>query len=314
MVYLIYGQDRFILERTVTKEVKTILGTQDALNFVKFDGRDHSFTDIMTEVDYLPLGVTNKVVLADFIDYFDKKTSLTKNEEKEFISFIKDQRKDVILLLIVRDVVNRKHPLISIIEQFGRIIEIKPVTNEEWPTIIKTMFNRASKSIDEDAIKLLIEYTQGNTLTVYNEVEKLMLYKNQITRDDVFTLVARPFEESVFELTNALIGNDKSLALKIYRDFQVNNLEPLILVSTLANQFRLYATVFLIADKKLSKDEIAQELGINPYRVQLALRMRQKLSLEEVYEVLDQLHSLDYMIKSGQVDRYYAFELFLINY
>jgi DNA polymerase-3 subunit delta len=314
MVYLIYGQDRFIIEKMINKEVRKILGEVDALNFVKFDCKEADFTTIMTDLDYLPLGVTNKVVLVDNVDYFDKKSSLSKTEESELMSIINGKKDDLYLLLIVRDQINKKHTLIKLIEQYGRIFEIAPVSPEQLPDLVTTLFTKANKTIEADAIQLLIEFTQANTMALYNEIEKLMLYKDTINREDVLELVARPFEESIFQLSNALIANDKSQALQIYRDFQTMNVEPLTFIANLANQFRLYASVFLLADKRLGKDDIATELGVHPYRVQLALRMRQKLTLNEIYEVLDDLHTLDYKIKSGQIDRFYAFEMFLINY
>ena len=81
MIYLIYGQDRFIIEKTITKEVKKLLDVPDALNYAKFDARQASFNDVMTEIDYLPLGVNKKVVLLDFTNYFDKK-NITKQRTR----------------------------------------------------------------------------------------------------------------------------------------------------------------------------------------------------------------------------------------
>lgn len=314
MIYLIYGQDRFIIEKMVSKELKRLLEQPDALNYIKLDARQTSFTEVMTEVDYLPLGVNKKVVLVDYVNYFDKKSVLNQGEEEEFERFSRTKRDEITLILVVRETLNKKHQLLKPIEQYGEIKEIKDTTPSDWPKIIDNFFAKSQRTIDFDAKALLIEYTQVNTMNLYNECEKLTLYKEHITKEDVVQLVARPFEESVFALANALISNDKAQALQIYRDFVVLNLEPLAFIINLANQFRLYAQVFILGDKRLSKDEIASELGVHPYRIQLAQKMRQKLSLEEVYLIIEKLHDLDYKIKSGQVDRFFAFELFIINY
>lgn len=314
MIYLIYGQDRFIIEKTIAKEVKRLLDYPDALNFIKFDGRQTSFLDVMTEVDYLPLGINKKVVLVDYVGYFDKKNVLSSAEEEEFERFAHAKAEEITLLLIVRESLNKKHPLVKTIETSGKIIEIKDITTNDWPKIIDSIFEKHGCSIDFDAKSLLIEYTQANTMNLYHECEKLTLYKSHTTKKDVVELVARPFEESVFSLANALVANDKAQALQIYRDFIVLNLEPLAFIINLANQFRLYAQVFILSDKRMGKDEIASELSVHPYRIQLAQKMRQKLTLIEVYNIIERLHDLDYKIKSGQVDRFFAFELFIINY
>ena len=41
---------------------------------------------------------------------------------------------------------------------------------------------------------------------------------------------------------------------------------------------------------------------------------RRRTSLEEVFNILLALADLDYKIKSGQIDRFYGFEMFLLNY
>ncbi len=314
MVYLIYGNDQFIMEKTVSKELTKVLETPDALNYSKYDNRTSSLTTIMADVDYLPLGVNKKVVLVDYTTIFDKKNALTNKEEDELVEFIKSQREDIYIFFIVRSSVNKKQSLVKLIENHGKIVEIKDISKFDWPKIVTTLFKKADCTIDSDAIDLLVEYTQGNTMNLYNEVEKLTLFKTHINREDVVKLVARPFEESLFELANALVRNDKALALQIYRDFLVLNIEPLTFIVNLANQFRLYAMVFLLLEQRLTKDEIATNLAVHPYRIQLAIQMRNKLKLDEIYSIIDKLHELDYKIKSGQIDRFYAFEMFIINY
>ena len=81
----------------------------------------------------------------------------------------------------------------------------------------------------------------------------------------------------------------------------------------LANQFRLFNQVTYLARNNRSNDEIAKELKMNPKRVEIFKRKMFYLSNKRVNEVLEQLFQLDYKIKSGLVDRFYAFELFLIN-
>lgn len=314
MIYLIFGNDRFVMEKTINKEITKVLGEPDALNLVKLDFREVTFSDILIELDYLPLGIDKKVVLVDYVTIFEKKNTLSSKDEEVLKSFILSRKDDILLCFVVRGTIPKKNPIVDLIEKHGRIIEIQDISKNDWPRLVSSIFKKNDVAIDDDARDLLLEYTQSNTMNLYQEVEKLSLYKSHITKKDIVDLVARPFEESVFELANALIRNDKAQALQIYRDFLVLNIEPLTFIINLANQFRLYAMVYILNSQNLSKDEIATNLSIHPYRVQLALQMRTKLKLEDIYQLIEKLHDLDYKIKSGQIDRFYAFELFIINY
>ena len=85
-------------------------------------------------------------------------------------------------------------------------------------------------------------------------------------------------------------------------------------IAQVGNQFRLYAQVFIYHELGLTNEEIATTLKQNSYRVKLAMDQRRKTSLQEVFKILEALADLDYKIKSGQIDRFYGFEMFLLNY
>ena len=128
-------------------------------------------------------------------------------------------------------------------------------------------------------------------------------------------MVAKPLEDDAFQIANALFKGDNSLAISIYRDLKllggglVDSLIPL-----LASQFRFISQVCFLDERGLEKREIASQLGVQEFRVSIALKNSRYLSRRQIAHVLDDLYSLDFQIKSGQIDRSYGLELFLINF
>ena len=91
------------------------------------------------------------------------------------------------------------------------------------------------------------------------------------------------------------------------------NEEPIKIIVMLANQFRI-----MYQSKKLTKmgnsvNNIAELLGIHPYRVKLALEKGSKYSENDLISNLYKLATLDEEIKMGKKDKYLALELFLIS-
>ena len=82
----------------------------------------------------------------------------------------------------------------------------------------------------------------------------------------------------------------------------------------LSNQFRLLYQIVYLAKSGYTNEEIAKELGIKEGRVYVLKKYMYAMSLKEILSTLDNLYELDYNIKSGQVDRIFAFEMFLINF
>ena len=99
----------------------------------------------------------------------------------------------------------------------------------------------------------------------------------------------------------------------VYYDLKVNNNEPLTLISLIASQVRFLYQVMVLKDKGYSESNIANELSCHPYRAKLALEKVYKLNKMDLTDLLEELSSLDIKIKSGEIDRFVGFELFLLN-
>ena len=80
------------------------------------------------------------------------------------------------------------------------------------------------------------------------------------------------------------------------------------------NQFRLLNRVSYLARHGYQPEDIAKELNINPIRAKILRKNSFVVSGKRVLQTLEDLYQLDKQIKSGLVDRYYSFELFLINF
>ena len=98
------------------------------------------------------------------------------------------------------------------------------------------------------------------------------------------------------------------------KDLKINGVEPVTLISQLANQFHLLNQVSYLYRQRKTQEEIAKELKIKPGRAYVLSKYVYRVSENTIHQVLDDLYQLDLDIKSGQVDRYYAFEMFLLKF
>ena len=127
-------------------------------------------------------------------------------------------------------------------------------------------------------------------------------------------MVVRPLEDNTFLIFNYLITGKNADAVKLFRDLRVSNVEPVTLISMLGNQFRLLDQVYYLFKNGRTDEEIAKELNIKPIRAQILRKNTGLVSEKAIHRTLKDLFDLDLQIKSGLVDRFYAFELFLINF
>lgn len=319
MLYLLFGPQGMILEKQCKKIIKDNLEVIDDFHVIKFMADEVTIQDIVFEADQTSLTGERKAIIV-YHPYF-----LSTSKTKEKIEFLQDYKvlmeylespntfTDLIFVLEA-DKLNERSEIVKLLKVKAKVIEAKEITKEEWPRFIQQYFQKLNVSIDPDATSELALRVEGDAMRFVNEAKKLALYTDHITYDDIQTMIARPLEENAFLIYDCLLKKDKSKAISIYRDLLVEGSEPVQLVGMLANQFRLLSEVSYLSTQYSSNNEIARILGVHEYRVKLSRDHLRRITYKKILKKIDELYQLDLDIKSGVVDRFFAFEMFLIRF
>ena len=315
MLYLLFGPQGMILEKQCKKIIKDNLEVIDDFHVIKFMADEVTIQDIVFEADQTSLTGERKAIIV-YHPYF-----LSTSKTKEKIESLQDYKvlmeylespntfTDLIFVLEA-DKLNERSEIVKLLKVKAKVIEAKEITKEEWPRFIQQYFQKLNVSIDPDATNELALRVEGDAMRFVNEAKKLALYTDHITYDDIQTMIARPLEENAFLIYDCLLKKDKS----IYRDLLVEGSEPVQLVGMLANQFRLLSEVSYLSTQYSSNNEIARILGVHEYRVKLSRDHLRRITYKKILKKIDELYQLDLDIKSGVVDRFFAFEMFLIRF
>ncbi len=319
MIYLLFGTQSLILEKQLKKILKDNLSEIDDFHLQKFTATETPIQDVVAEAELSSL-LGDKKAIVVYKPYFlsseKGKEKIESSQDYKVLEAYLDNPSDYNDLIFVLEAakINEKSALVKKLLKVSRVIEAKEITKEEWPIYIATYFKKANVLIDEDAIEELSLRVQGDALKFTNEAKKLMLYTDHITLEDIELMVARPLEENAFAIFDNLIKKQNDKAIAIYRDLLVANEEPIRLISLISNQLRLLLEVDYLKSKIPSYRDIATELGVHEYRVKLALGHLKLLSRKKIIKKLDELYYLDLDIKSGKVNNYFSFEVFLIKF
>ena len=314
MNYILYGELYPMIRKHLNKILKERLGQIDDFNVTKIDFEESSLDEIEYESSSLPLGYEKKAVVVDNAHFLTK--DVEQKDEEKIIEILKKSQDDIDLIFIHRDInVDKKGKIFSFIKENGQIFEFLNIEKDEWPIYIRKYFKNKNVEITSEAINELATRVDGDLTRFINEAEKLCLYKNSITLTDVELMVSKPLEDDAFQMSNALFRGENGVAISIYRDLKLLEQKFVdALVPMLASQFRFISEVCFLDSKGLEKEEIASELGVSPVRVKIALKNSKNISRKQISNALDKLYNLDLQIKSGQIDRSYGLELFLINF
>lgn len=319
MLYLLFGPQGMILEKQCKKIIKDNIEVLDDFHVMKFMADEVTIQDIVFEADQTSLTGERKAIVV-YHPYF---LSTAKTKEKieslqdyqSLLSYLEAPNTMTDLIFVLEaDKLNERSEIVRLLKVKAKVIEAKEITKDEWPRFIKQYFDKMNIMIDNDAVNELAIRVEGDAMRFVNEAKKLALYTNHITYDDIQTMVARPLEENAFLIYDCLLKKDKSKAISIYRDLLVEGFEPVTLIGMLANQFRLLSEVSYLNGLYSSNNEIARLLGVHEYRVKLSRDHLRRISYQKILKKLNELYTLDLIIKSGTVDCFFALEMFLIRF
>ena len=188
------------------------------------------------------------------------------------------------------------------------------IENYNLNNYISNYFKTNNYEISQSDVKLIIDKVKYDLANIISECDKLMMYKDEnkkITTKDIEDVVIDNIEDNIFYLTNAIMDKDIKRVINIYNDLLLMGEEPIKLIVMIANQFRLILQVKLMVKNGYKERDMASEIGEHPYRVKLASNAR--FTIKELITYIKKLQKLDYDIKSGNIDKNFGLEFFLLN-
>lgn len=319
MVYLFYSLlQRSFLKREAQKIIKSSLGVANEFNYAKFDAKENTVQEIVNACLEVPLMENKKVVVVDDAFYFatDKgKEKINKDNDYDLlVKYLKKPSAETdLIFLVYSDSIDKRSKLYKAIANTASISSFMPLKEDDWRKYTVQLVNKKGLKIDGDAIYELAKRTINDRDRLLNEIDKLMLYKEHISLNDVIAFISEPIEDRVYLITNALLKGDVATSLYIFRDLSMKNYDPNYLLIALMNQFRYYYIINYLNKEKMSVFDIATKTHTSDARVRISLLTSKAIKMHLI-DILDDLYYCDYKIKSSQIDRFYAIELFINNF
>jgi DNA polymerase-3 subunit delta len=175
------------------------------------------------------------------------------------------------VLLVTANEWSRKHEgaWSAAIERIGNVVPVWPLKRDELPAWIGARAASRGLKMTREAVALLADRVEGNSLAAAQEIDKLALLHDGGTVDaeTLEASVADDARYDVFRLTDAAIGGDPGRALHIVAGLRAEGEEPIALLGWVLNQLRVLVrvssagpNVSLALNKEYIKPEKRKEL------------------------------------------------------
>ncbi len=308
MNYLLYGIEDFL----INLEINKIKSDFDDLFISRYDLEECSIKDIIEDANTISLFGDKKLIIVDN-SYVFSRTNKKADDIDLLEDYLNNFNRDVTIIFVDRlEKIDNVKKIVKVIKTKGVIKEFNKTNNLNG--IVRNFF--AGYKIDNNCIELLIKKVGKNISILYQEIEKLKLYKidnKEILRSDIEDLTCEYIEIDIFKFIENIINKNKTESIKTYKELLKYNEEPIKIIALLASKIRLMYQASILTSKGYSEDDIASILDVKKYPVHLAIVSGYKYNPKILLHYLLELADLDYGIKSGNIDNVLGLELFILK-
>ncbi len=318
-VYLLVGEESYFVDETI-KRLKAALSKEEETEVMTFDLNEQPIDFVIDEADTIPFFTERKLIIAknaSFLKATEKGKEKIEHDIKRLENWLANPTDTAITIFIAPyEKLDERKKVTKLMKEKSVLLLAETPQNNDLNAWIRSEVAKHGKAITETAIQKLIEMVGPNMLQHQMEIEKMSLYlggEPEISMELVEDLVAKTLEQDAFKMLNAYLNNKQEEALIIYHDLLRQKEEPIKLVGLLANNIRTMIQVYYLQKKGYHQQQIAKQLKVHPYRVQMVSSQRNRPTDQRLLQALYTLANVDLQLKTTGGNRERHLELFLMK-
>jgi DNA polymerase III subunit delta len=294
-IYVIAGQDVYLRAQAVGQLRAFLLGKDEGLGEVRFDGKSVDLITVLDEVRTLPFLADRKVVFVDDADKF-----ITEN--RELLEKYFDAPNPQGVLVLVTDTWRKATKLDKKISP-EQILAAESMKGQSLTSWVMGQVRQSGKEMSSACAQELISAVGSEAGRLSTEVEKLALYlgeRKQITAADIQALTGHTAEESVFLITDLMAeGKAREVLTTLEQILDADRSAEYSMVGVLTFSIRRLLKAKTMLDSGIKQGEVLSACRVYPGMAPRFLSQLKRFTVERLKRLIDELAQVDYGNKTG---------------
>ncbi|MGP4074466.1 DNA polymerase III subunit delta [Halobacillus sp. K22] len=317
-VYLLYGEESFLIQENKNKIIQQTLKKEDQeFNISQFDLEETPIEELVTDAETFPFLGEKKIVIGEqpvFLKAKPDKLSF-EHDVDALLQYLQSPADYTVLVLIAPyEKVDERKKIFKALKKHGEIISCQPVKEWDVSKWVDSIANDLHITVPEGLHELFAQEVGTNLLALRSEMEKLALNVGEggvVTRELAEQLLSHSAEASGLKLVDAVMERDLGRAIRLFKDLEKLNEEPIALTALLASQFRIISQAKVLKQKGYAQNQMRNYIKAHPFVIKMALKREKYFTLEELNEIIIELAQTDHALKQGKMEKSLAFEMML---
>lgn len=303
MITTITGVNDFLRTTELEALIGQFVAKHGEIGLERLDGEEASYQRMYDAITGLSFLSPQKLIVL-------RSPSANKTFSENAEQLLRDipETTDVILVEPTLDKRTNYYKFLKAATDFREFGELDANGLATWAVAyVKT--EQGSLSLSE--ARFLVERVGTNQQLLKSELDKLLLYDPELSRQNIERMTEATPQSTIFELLEAAFAGNTKKAVTLYAEQRALKVEPQQIVAMLAWQLHVLAVVKTAGER--TPDEIAREAKLNPFVVRKSSAIARTLTLAEIKKLIHNALLLDIRLKSESIDADDALQLYLLS-
>lgn len=278
--WLFYGAEDYLKERYAQKLCDLAVEPAFAsFNLRKLDGWALDWEDLLAEAQALPLMSPRKCIWVHQFDC-DKLSAADFKKLEELLALAGEGC--VLLFTMSSQVVAKRSKNLSrtvkLFDAHGTVAQLEKATDAQLQKLVATLVQKAGGTIAPPLQKLVVRRCGGDMRTVGVEASKLagLCAGREVTEDDVAAVVCDTLENSVYDISRAILSGSCQKALEILQNLLYQRISPTVVLLHLSQPFLDLYRAKAVHQAGKTANEMVEQYGYQRFRFRAENALREE--------------------------------------
>lgn len=303
MTTVLTGENSFMLQAELRRIVDGFVKEHGDMALEQFDGEEVDYDRMRESLQAMPFLASSKLVLL-------RRPSANKQFVEAAESLLGDLP-DTTAVVVVEPKLDKR---LSYYKFLKKHAEMKTFDELDGPKLAAWLSDEAKRlggSLGRSDASYLVNRVGINQQLLSGEIQKLLSYDKNITKETIDLLTERTPQSTTFDLLDAALAGRHKQALELYAEQRAMKVEPQQILALLG--WQMHALALVKAAGNMDANTIASKAKLNPYVVRKTQGIANRLSMTEVKELVHSVRVLDQRLKSEAIDADEALQNLIVS-
>lgn len=303
MVTVLTGENTFALRAALDALVGEFIAEHGDIAVERLDGEEASFERLQESLQSSPFLAARKLVIL--------RNPGSNKQFAEQIEKLLNGLPETTDVLIVEPKIDKRSSYYKFLKKATGLQEFTELDENGLARWLTDSAQKQGGSLRPADARLLVERVGASQQLLSNELDKLLLYDPNITRETIELLTEATPQSKIFDLLEAAFAGNTKRALELYRDQRAQKVDPSQIIAMLAWQLKVVALAKTAGSRGSS--DIARDAKLSPYTVRQGQTIADRLTLAKLKKLIHELVILDVRSKRERIDLDEALQNYLLT-